>query len=426
VTAGATRFDSARAIADAVLLEGYVLYPYRSCSTKNRYRWTFGVVAPRDWSEAGGCEPSWLEAQMLVESHERATSMIRGRLRFLHVVDRRIEVADGDGYRTADRLDVDGRAFVPWEEGDLREIDFSARVGPDCEERVVPFVVPADDEHELLVDVRGRVAGRIVRSRAAVEGTIRVRTDRVDPGLSRVSVRVDNLTPSPIDTERALAMRVSCISAHVLVAVEGGAFVSLIDPPPHAVNAAQGCTSVGAYPVLAGDEGRADLMLCSPIILYDHPKIAPESPGDFFDATEIDAMLALRTRTLTPEEKVLARATDPRSAAILDRVERLDHDALTRMNGVMRDRRPVAPPSRFARGARVRLRPDRAGRRTDAQDLLYVGRTATVDSVRHDVDGREYLLVTIDDDPAAEVLRARGIFHHYDPDEVELIGGEER
>jgi hypothetical protein len=419
-------FESARAIADAVLLEGYVLYPYRSCSTKNRYRWTFGVLAPRAWSEAGGCEPSWLEAQVLVEVATGATPRLRGRFRFLHVVDRRIEVADGDGYRATERLEVDGRVLVPWEEGEIREIDFELDVDPGRGEHVVPFTAAPDEDIELLVDAHHRVVGRIVRARAAVEGTIRVRSEHVARELRRVSVRVENLTASPVDAERAVVMHASCISAHVLLAVDDGQFVSLFDPPPHAQSAALECTSVRAYPVLAGEEGRSDLMLCSPIILYDHPRIAPESPGDFFDATEIDAMLALRTRTLTPDEKVLARATDPRSAAILDRVDRLDHDALTRMNGVMRDRRPVAPPSRFAPGVRVRLRPDRAGRRTDAQDLLYAGRSAVVESVRHDVDGREYLLVTIDDDPAAEMRRARGIFHHYDPDEVDLIGPEER
>ncbi|MDB4935526.1 MAG: hypothetical protein JWP87_2498 [Labilithrix sp.] len=431
-------FETAGSIADAVLLEGYVLYPYRSCSAKNRYRWTFGVLAPRDWSAAGGCEPWWLEAQVLVEGE---APRLRGRLRFLHVIVRRIDVPTNDGYRATERLDAGGRVLVPWEEGDLREIDFEVDVDPARGARVVPFEAPADERYEVLLDRHGGVLGRIVRTRAAVEGTIRVRTDRdEDARLHRVVIRVENVTPSRAGAERAEIMHVSCISAHLMLALddrlqasgEAARFVSLLDPPAHAERAARACTSVGAYPVLVGDDGRSDMMLCSPIILYDHPQIAPESAGDFFDSTEIDAMLALRTRTLTPDEKVLARATDPRSAAILDRVDALDNDALARLHGVMRDRRAVASPpltpsvSKLAPGRRVRLRLDGTTRRTDAQDLLYAGRVATIASVRHDVDGREYVLVTIDDDPAAEMHRWKGRFHYYYPEEVELLDVEDR
>ena len=55
------------------------------------------------------------------------------------------------------------------------------------------------------------------------------------------------------------------------------------------------------------------MMLCSPIILYDYPKIAPESAGDFFDGTEMDEMLTLRVLTLTDAEKQEMRNGDPRA-----------------------------------------------------------------------------------------------------------------
>ena len=54
VVAAGTGFESARAVADAVLYEGYLLYPYRRSSGKNRVRWQFGVLAPRPWLEATG------------------------------------------------------------------------------------------------------------------------------------------------------------------------------------------------------------------------------------------------------------------------------------------------------------------------------------------------------------------------------------
>jgi hypothetical protein len=415
-------FEEARAIADAVLLEGYALYPYRSDSTKNRYRWTFGVLAPPEWA-AGSAESSWLEAQVLVEG---ASPCVRGRLRFLQVVDRRIEVVEGDAFRTADRLDVDGRVYVAWEEGSVREVDFTLAAEPRRGDLVIPFSAPEQEERETLHDKTGRLVGRVVRAREAVVGRIIVRSDRAESDaelLARVTIRVENLTPSKASTTvRATAMRASCISAHVLLAVENGIFLSLLDPPMHALRAASMCTNVGVYPVLAGRAGTGDVMLCSPIILYDHPQIAPESPGDFFDATEIDALLTLRTKTLTPDEMVLARATDPRTAALLDRVETLDHETLGRLHGVMREERPVPQTPRFVRGTHVRLRLDGTRRRTDAQDLLYAGRTATIEDVREDVDGQQLLLVTIDDDPAVELHRWKGRFHYYYADEVEVIG----
>src|SRR4051794_30123908 len=105
-------FEVARAIADAVLLEGYALYPYRASAPKNRFRWAFGVLAPRDWSEAGGCEPSWLEAQILVAGD---SPKLTGQLRFFHIERRRLEDAEQRSVAALD--DGDGGLAVAWDEG---------------------------------------------------------------------------------------------------------------------------------------------------------------------------------------------------------------------------------------------------------------------------------------------------------------------
>jgi hypothetical protein len=83
-------------------------------------------------------------------------------------------------------------------------------------------------------------------------------------------------------------------------------------------------------------------VLSSPIILYDHPRVAPESPGSLHDATEIDEILALRTLTLTEQEKAEARATDPRAAAIVDRVDAMPPEGFGRLHGTIRSRK--TPP----------------------------------------------------------------------------------
>jgi hypothetical protein len=414
-------WERARAIADAVLLEGYVLYPYRKTSTKNQYRWTFGVVAPRAWSEGGGCEPWWLETQILVEAER---PRCRARLRFLQVVRRTVEQVSGDRKsppRAVDHLEVDGQVFVPWEEGEVRELDVDVHALQDTQGFAFSF--PAGEDVEVVYDAAGNDAARIVRTRAALDGVVRVSVDAVDSGhderpLTRVTLRVENRTAHAPGAPRAAAMHASFVSTHVMFASEGDDFVSLVDPPHFAREAASACANVGTYPVLVGAPGQRDLLLSAPIILYDYPAVAPESPGDFFDATEIDEILALRTNALTPEEKVLVRATDARAAALLDRVESLSHAALEQLHGAVRGPRTAGG---FAKGSRVRLRPKRAGRRTDAQDFLYDGHTATVEDVLEDVNGQQYLAVTLDDDPASELHRWYGRFHHYYLDEVEAL-----
>jgi len=93
--------------------------------------------------------------------------------------------------------------------------------------------------------------------------------------------------------------------------------------------------------VLVGDEPDRSMMFCSPIILYDYPKIAPESEGDFFDGTEMDEMLTLRVLTLTDAEKQEMRSGDPRARKILERTEALTSEAMLKAHGVIRGLREI-------------------------------------------------------------------------------------
>lgn len=425
--------DRARTLADAVLFEGYLLYPYRATSTKNQYRWTFGVLAPRGWSEAGGSDPWSLRAELLVESRQPT---LRVRLRFLHVVEKRVEEYVGGRFRGVECLDVDGEPFVSCEEAEGVEVDVDVSSGgitvasngnPPARLRAavpsqgqVSFVSAWFEQVQLVHDVHGTLVGRVVRSRRAIEGAMLVHVRPISPALSKLEIDVENRTPHPSALDRRTTMRSSLVSAHLLVASEQDDLLSLLDPPPHAREAAATCRSVGTYPVLASGPGRRDVVLCAPIILPDHPEIAPESPQDLFDSTEIDEILTLRTRTLTQDEKRIARATDPRAAALLDRVEALSEEELLRLHGAPRN---PSPARAIEPGARVRLRPTLGGRRADAQDFLLEGRCATVNEVLEDVDGRSYLAVTIDDDPAANFLGVHGRRFHFYPDEVETLEG---
>jgi hypothetical protein len=243
-------------------------------------------------------------------------------------------------------------------------------------------------------------------------------------------------------------VRRSFVGVHTLLHVDDGWFVSLVDPPEFARAAVASCTNAHTWPVLVGAVDDRSTVLSSPIILSEHPEVAAESPGDMFDATEIDEILALRVLTLTDDEKREARGTDVRAAAIIDRVDGLPPEVFERLHGAVRSLRSapdeaeslpwwepavdaaVNPwedtirigPVDVGKGAKVRLHPGQAvGRRTDAQDLFLVGRTATVEGVFHDVDGDQHVAVVLDDDPAADLHQWHGRFLYFHPDEVEPI-----
>jgi hypothetical protein len=126
-----------------------------------------------------------------------------------------------------------------------------------------------------------------------------------------------------------------------VLTAEGGRFVSLQDPPEPLRAAAAACRNVGTWPVLVGEPGARDTLLAAPIVLSDYPEIAPESPGDFFDATEIDQMLVLNVLALTDEERREAAASDPRAREIVERCAALSPDDFLRLHGAMRDRRSL-------------------------------------------------------------------------------------
>src|SRR5258706_11481453 len=100
-----TGFARMRAIADAVLYEGYLLYPYRASSDKNQLRWQFGVLAPRAWSEATALEAWWMQTEFLVEGdHWR----IRGCARFLQPEASRLETRRARGFEPINHLEAGG------------------------------------------------------------------------------------------------------------------------------------------------------------------------------------------------------------------------------------------------------------------------------------------------------------------------------
>ncbi len=439
--------DHVRAIADAVLYEGYLLYPYRASSSKNQSRWQFGVLGPPRATAASFAEQPGLSFQCLLDALPGAAT-VGVHLRFLQLQVRSVErYADG-GYLPVTELVVDGTSLLSWEEAVECEVTLPPYDvgGPPV---VTAVEVPGGEEVEPLSDAAGTKVGRILRRRFPLHAEVRV-GEEPDDGFTRLKVAVTNTHPDEVNGKDD-AIRSSMIGTHVLLVADGFTFISLLEPSEEAAGAAGRCTQRRCFPVLVGPAGSADVVMGSPIILYDHPEIAEESAGALFDSTEIDEILSLRVMTMTDTEKAEARATDPRAAAIIDRCDAMSPETLRDLHGTLRDpRRGETPPAgtdfdtgdvpwwdpaadesvrpdtdsvvidgvSVARGSLVRVHPTR---RADAQDLFFADQAARVTAVLSDVDGSTHVALVLVDDPAADLHEEAGRFFYFAPDELEPL-----
>ncbi|MBA2239738.1 MAG: hypothetical protein H0W09_00605 [Solirubrobacterales bacterium] len=328
--------DPVRAIADAVLYEGYILWPYRRSALKNRQRWTFGGIYPRAHSEGREDDPWQLRTECLLEAGPGATVDVE--VRFLHVVERQVHRRSASGLEPVSELELGGERHLSWEEATERELRADRLLVGELSETSlrIPLEIEAGSSPEELHDTDGSHAGTIVRSWQGLEGSVEIGVERLGDRLFRLGVSVSNETPWG-GGEREAVMALTLCSSHVVIRATGGEFVSLTDPPAELAGEAEACTNEGAWPVLVGEPGELGTVLCSPIILEDHPRIAPESPGDLFDGGEIDGMLVLNILSLTEEEKAEMRASDPKAREILDRTEALSEDELMALHGTIRE-----------------------------------------------------------------------------------------
>lgn len=460
----------ARAVADAVLYEGYLLYPYRASSQKNQARWQFGILGPPGAAAAGNGEEPGMFADCLLTAGPQAALEVH--LRFLQLQNRTAERRnDGGGFTPVDELAVGASRWLSWDEAVEQEItlgplpvaELSGSFPPGREDnaRILPVEIPGGEDVEELRDASGQVAGRLVRRRHQLRAEVRLDAAPANGGLVKLRVSAVNTAAGTADTgNRQDAIARSFIGTHLLLSLQDADFVSLLEPPPEAQDAALSCAQHRCWPVLAGPDGQADVLLVSPIILYDHPAVAPESSVALYDSTEIDEILTLRVLTLTEDEKAEARATDPRAAAIIDRCEAMSPEELQQLHGILRNPHAVDLPEPagtyrsgtypagaseetpwwtpesealvqphldavlingvpVARGSRVRVNPSR---RADAQDLFFAGQTGRVTSVHFDVDGSTHVGLVLEQDPAADLHEGYGRSFYYAPEELEPLG----
>jgi hypothetical protein len=324
-------------IANAVLYEGYMLYPYRPSSVKNRQRWNFGVIYPRNYSEAQhGTDPWFTRTECLVKGG--AQTGLTVRVRFLQAISRTTRRAQSS--QTAEQQSQ------AWQEAAERDVVVEA---PRLDELVYAPVskaieLPPSECAECVCGADGRITGQIVRTQESILARVGLSASRINDDFYKITFEVANegSVSDPESGSRDSALMRSLLSAHSILSVENGEFVSLLDTPEELKEFTAQCKNVGTWPVLVGEQNQRDAILSSPIILYDYPQIAPESAGDLFDGTEIDEILALRILTLTEDEKHEMRHGDARARQILERTEALPEEQFLKLHGVLRGMRPTS------------------------------------------------------------------------------------
>ena len=340
------KIEQIKEIANAVLYEGYLLYPYRQSAIKNRTRWTFGVVYPREYSEAnGGIEPWTMHTECLVEGRVDEISL-DVTLRFLHLLVRTVirpePVKDDRFEMNASEWSLASRlADEPLQEGMEREVNTLDLSLSDllAHPRRVAIEFPAARMVDYPTDGS---SAEIIREQQALAGALILAAEQVDTNLFKLSVEIENTTPETggVTSRREAVLFQSFVSTHTILQVHQGSFISLLEAPEELQPFVKGCQNLRTWPVLVGNERERNAMLSSPIILYDYPQIAPESPGALFDGSEIDEILTLRIMTLTDEEKEQMRQ-DERTREILERTEALTPEQFMKLHGTIRELRPI-------------------------------------------------------------------------------------
>ena len=350
-------------LVDSLLYEGYALYPYTPSSTKNATPTPFGIVYP----------PAYAAGNAATFDH----LVLEGVL------------ADGG--------------------------DVSAEVR---------FLAPAGERHQAAAQ-RVALAGPGEEDVAVGDLRLRVRLDVGD----RVRLRVENRTEAPADLDRAGALRHSLLSTHPLLRVAGGRFVSPLEVASASVN---------TWPVLATPTD--DVLLGAAIVLPDHPQIAPESRGSLFDGTEIEEALLLHVHALSDGERAAIAQQDPTVREMIERAAATTPEDVVALHGRITLRDPVTtePPTPSAavrdpsageaeveregvvyrRGGKLLLRP---GPEASLEARMVDGRTATIERIFVDYDGKVHLGVTVDGVPGQELMRETGRFLFFFPPEVEVL-----
>ncbi len=327
----ASTLNSASVLDDltkTVLYEGYSIFPYHRSSVKNLKPIPFGVIYPEQYHSYHPPAPTKMKTECIVTAQKN--SAINITVRFLHLIITKIfQQTDNDntslpyeGWQTIERQINSGDLIISELIGNKKVFP----IGFDS----IKVDKNIYDENKILKEKQSncglKITGNVIIEAFAFEN--------ID-NTFRVSVTVNNDTSlsNAESISRDEVFQQSFLSTNTILKVTDGAFISDQNPPEEFKEIVAQCEKIGTWPILI-DESNT-IMLSSPIILYDYPKINAHSKLDLFDSLEIEEMLILQLSAMSDTEKQQIAESDGKMREMLDKASQVTPQELLNLHGHM-------------------------------------------------------------------------------------------
>jgi hydrogenase maturation protease len=332
-------------LTKTLLYEGYALYPYHRSAAKNQKPIPFGVVFPKLYNDYNQYAHSKMQTECIVTgSYDLALSIT---IRFLHL--KKIElfqrVASDENYIPAYDLTIGNKFYQTGWQTIERKISTGDLLISDLikQKKLIPFEFDKTCNTEYLPDEEKIVTAKQIDTVSEINGIVNIGAAPVEniQNAFKVTVTITNNTAieKAESTTRDEALSQSFLSTHTILQSPNGEFISHQNPGINWKTIIEQCENISAWPILI-DEGNTTL-LASPIVLYDYPKINPQSPGDLFDSTEIEEALLLHVAVLSDEEKKRIAQTDEKLKAMLEKVHNVTPEDLINFHSGLKH---IVPP----------------------------------------------------------------------------------
>ncbi|MEP6950700.1 MAG: hypothetical protein ABI863_15550 [Ginsengibacter sp.] len=317
-------------ITRTLLYEGYALYPYHRSAIKNQKPIPFGVVFPQRYNIYNAHAHSKMQTQCIVTGSDDLTINIS--MRFLHLKKTELfekvpaHEAVEDNFIPVYNLNISDKFYqAGWQTAERKintgDLQISQLIK---NKKVIPVEFDEMYDSKYFYDKSGKAAKQI-NSISGIKGSVIIEAAPAGnmQNTFRLTVTVINTTPveNAEQVTRDEVLSQSFLSTHTVLQTRNAVFISHQNPGEKWEETISGCENINTWPILI-DESNTTL-LSSPIILYDYPRINPQSLGDLFDSTEIEEALLLHVAVLSDEEKQQIARGDEKLQAMLTRVSQV-------------------------------------------------------------------------------------------------------
>ncbi|KAA9038578.1 hypothetical protein FW778_13550 [Ginsengibacter hankyongi] len=331
-------------LTHTLLYEGYSLYPYYRSAVKNQKPIPFGVIFPKDYNAYHEHSHSKMQSQSIITGDNDLTVSVT--VRFLHL--RKTELfqkanneKDNEDYIPVSNLDINGKFYNSgWQTVERKITTGDIGLTQLAKGGIsIPIEFDNMNEGELILNEKNVVVAKSVSSISEITGSILISAESIIESTDsfRITVVVTNTTglENANTISRDEAIMQSFLSTHIILQTLQGEFISQQDTPVKWTTATAGCTNINTWPIVI-DKSNTTL-LSSPIILYDHPEINPQSSGDLFDSTEIEEALLLHVNLLTEEDRNRIGTEDEKMNAMLKKVNGLTPEDLHQYHSMLKE-----------------------------------------------------------------------------------------